>query len=140
MAWWCAAQLAVGAAASGYFPGGGQFFGGTGRMGVGGGGPDVDNEALYAELGLSRGAEPSVAEVTKAYRTAAVRCHPDKGGDPEAFKRISEAYHILADPEKRKLCVVPASSSSATTSSSSASLSSLLVVSSSSSSSLSSSS
>ena len=106
LAWWCIAQLAVGgAAASGYFPGGSHFFGGMGGMGGGGGGEGADNEALYAELGLSRGAAPSAAEVTKAYRRMAVRCHPDKGGDPETFKRISEAYSVLSDPEKRKLCV-----------------------------------
>lgn len=78
---------------------------GMGGMGGGGGGEGADNEALYAELGLSRGAAPSAAEVTKAYRRMAVRCHPDKGGDPETFKRISEAYSVLSDPEKRKLCV-----------------------------------
>ena len=29
--------------------------------------------------------------------------HPDKGGDPEKFKQISEAYEVLNNPEKRDL-------------------------------------
>lgn len=29
--------------------------------------------------------------------------HPDKGGDPEKFKKISEANEILSNPEKRDL-------------------------------------
>lgn len=28
--------------------------------------------------------------------------HPDKGGDAEAFQRISEAYSVLSDPQKRR--------------------------------------
>lgn len=28
--------------------------------------------------------------------------HPDRGGDPEKFKEIQEAYEVLSDPEKRK--------------------------------------
>lgn len=27
--------------------------------------------------------------------------HPDKGGDPEKFKKLNEAYEILSNPEKR---------------------------------------
>lgn len=29
--------------------------------------------------------------------------HPDKGGDPEMFKKISGAYEVLNNPEKRDL-------------------------------------
>ena len=29
--------------------------------------------------------------------------HPDKGGDPEKYRQLSEAYEILKDPEKRDL-------------------------------------
>ena len=29
--------------------------------------------------------------------------HPDKGGDPDKFKRITHAYEVLSNPEKRQL-------------------------------------
>ena len=33
----------------------------------------------------------------------ALKLHPDKGGDPEKFKQVSEANEILSNPEKRDL-------------------------------------
>lgn len=41
-------------------------------------------------------------EIKKNYRNLAIKYHPDKGGDPEKFKQISEAYEILSDSNKRK--------------------------------------
>ena len=29
--------------------------------------------------------------------------HPDKGGDPDKFKKLSHAYETLTNPEKRQL-------------------------------------
>lgn len=29
--------------------------------------------------------------------------HPDKGGDPEEFKRLQAAYEVLSHPEKREI-------------------------------------
>lgn len=55
---------------------------------------------LYSILGISESACQD--EIKKAYRKLAVKQHPDKGGDPEKFKQINEAYSILGDPEKRK--------------------------------------
>ena len=43
------------------------------------------------------GVEPdaSDAELRKAFRLAAKRNHPDKGGDIETFKKINEAWQVL---------------------------------------------
>lgn len=54
---------------------------------------------MYEILGLEKGA--SDAEIKKAYRKLAMKHHPDKGGDPEHFKKIQNAYDTLSDPDKR---------------------------------------
>ncbi|MBN1931591.1 MAG: J domain-containing protein [Desulfobacterales bacterium] len=58
----------------------------------------------YKELGVSRNA--SGEEIKKAYRKLAMKYHPDRTkGDKSAeekFKKISEAYAVLSDKEKRQ--------------------------------------
>ena len=61
----------------------------------------VNEQVLYDILGVAPNA--TAKEIKTAYRKLAIEHHPDKGGDEEEFKRISEAYSILSDPEKREL-------------------------------------
>lgn len=44
-------------------------------------------------VGVKSGA--SLEEIKAAYRARALTLHPDKGGDPEKFRRLQEAYEIL---------------------------------------------
>jgi len=86
----------------GGFPGGGFPGGFPGGPGGGrGSGEPIDNESLYATLGVSKSA--SQDEIKKAYRAKAREHHPDKGGDEKVFKDIQEAYDVLSDPEKKEL-------------------------------------
>jgi DnaJ-class molecular chaperone len=41
-------------------------------------------------------------DIVKAYKTLAMKYHPDRGGTGEQFKSISEAYEILTDKGKRE--------------------------------------
>jgi molecular chaperone DnaJ len=54
----------------------------------------------YEILGIEEKATQE--EIKKVYRKLAVQHHPDKGGDENKFKEISEAYEILGDESKRK--------------------------------------
>lgn len=58
------------------------------------------NTELYELLGISPGATQD--EIKSAYRKAALKHHPDKGGDENMFKKISKANDILSDPERRQ--------------------------------------
>jgi molecular chaperone DnaJ len=53
----------------------------------------------YEVLGLKKGA--SADEIKKSYRKLAKEHHPDKGGDENIFKDISEAYETLSDSDKK---------------------------------------
>jgi molecular chaperone DnaJ len=60
----------------------------------------------YEILGVKKEAE--AADIKKAYRSLAMRFHPDrveekeKKAAEEKFKEISEAYGVLSDPQKRQ--------------------------------------
>jgi curved DNA-binding protein len=55
----------------------------------------------YEVLQVSRNAQSII--LTKAYRLLAALYHPDnkESGDPEAFKRVVDAYRVLSDPVRR---------------------------------------
>ncbi len=58
----------------------------------------------YQILGVNKDASPS--EIKSSYRKLAIKYHPDRNpGDQKAeqeFKKISEAYAVLSDAEKKK--------------------------------------
>lgn len=55
----------------------------------------------YEILGLPKTAAKD--DVKKAYRHLALIHHPDRGGDAEKFKQISQAYDVLVDDHKRNM-------------------------------------
>jgi len=61
-------------------------------------------EDYYNILGVNKKSSPD--DIKKAYRKLALKYHPDKNPDnkqaEEQFKKISEAYAVLSDSEKRK--------------------------------------
>ena len=61
----------------------------------------VENTEYYDILHVDKNATPE--EIKKSYRKLAMKNHPDKGGDPELFQKITEAYEVLSDEEKRNL-------------------------------------
>jgi DnaJ-class molecular chaperone len=58
----------------------------------------------YLELGVARGA--SAADIRKAFHKLAKKHHPDVNPDnktsEEKFKRVSAAFDLLGDPDKRR--------------------------------------
>jgi molecular chaperone DnaJ len=57
-------------------------------------------EDFYGVLGVKENATQE--EIKKVYRKLVKENHPDKGGDEEKFKKISTAYDVLGDENKRK--------------------------------------
>lgn len=64
-----------------------------------------DPKGYYQTLNLSPNASSS--EIKKAYKTLAMKWHPDKNPEnaeeaTEQFKKIAEAYDVLGNEEKRR--------------------------------------
>jgi DnaJ-domain-containing protein 1 len=62
---------------------------------------NADTRDCYRAMQLNPDADP--AAISRAYRLLALRYHPDnlETGSSEMFLRLSEAYQILSDPQKR---------------------------------------
>lgn len=62
----------------------------------------AQEEDYYAILGIDKSA--SQDDIQKAYRSMAKKWHPDVNHDPNAtemFEKITKAYDVLKDPQKR---------------------------------------
>ncbi|KAI3853864.1 hypothetical protein MKX03_001192 [Papaver bracteatum] len=65
--------------------------------------PKKSNNTKYYVIEIAMAQDASPDDLKKAYRKAAIKHHPDKGGDPEKFKELQTAYEVLNDPEKRNI-------------------------------------
>jgi curved DNA-binding protein CbpA len=63
--------------------------------------PRDETPDYYEILQISPTAEPET--IHRVYRLLAQRSHPDnkETGNEVQFRRLSEAYHVLSDPERR---------------------------------------
>ena len=62
----------------------------------------TEQRDYYEVLGVPRDADAKA--IKDAFRSLAMKYHPDRNKSPDAesqFKEIAEAYAILSDPEKR---------------------------------------
>lgn len=62
----------------------------------------INEKDFYKVLGIEKSASPE--EIKKAYKKKAIKFHPDKNHSSkaeEAFKKISHAYQILSDKDKK---------------------------------------
>jgi curved DNA-binding protein len=60
----------------------------------------------YNTLGVERTA--SADDIKRAYRSLAMKHHPDRGGDISKFQEIQEAYAVLSDAAKKQAYDNPA--------------------------------
>ncbi|MEF8807087.1 J domain-containing protein [Natronomonas sp.] len=57
--------------------------------------PSLSKAEAYRRLDVEPGADE--AAVTRAYREKVKEVHPDRGGDEETFKKVTEAYETLTE-------------------------------------------
>ena len=60
---------------------------------------DTSTGSLYSILGVDFSAD--FATIRTAYRRAALRTHPDKGGNPSEFRRVLFAFETLSNEVSR---------------------------------------
>lgn len=63
-------------------------------------GVDDDLDEALSQLDYQRPPMPERWEVEEEYRQKAIEAHPDHGGDAEEFKRLYEAWELLAEHEE----------------------------------------
>ena len=62
---------------------------------------ELEYNNLYLTLDVNEKATQE--QIRNSYKNLVRRYHPDKGGDPEKFKRIGEAYRILTNQTCRRI-------------------------------------
>ena len=67
--------------------------------------PGLDQDEFYERLGLDAAKKHELTDkdLKRAYRKATLKHHPDKGGDPDAFQAVHEAYEIITSTREAKL-------------------------------------
>jgi curved DNA-binding protein CbpA len=67
----------------------------------------IDFTEYYNIFGLKMEDNPTASVINRAYRKTCLKCHPDKGGDANEFKKVQEAFEILTskleEEEEEKL-------------------------------------
>lgn len=58
-------------------------------------------EPHLLNLGFSPFSKPKASELKKARNDLLIEHHPDKGGDPEEFQKVTHSYKMLTNPKYR---------------------------------------
>jgi len=61
---------------------------------------DFDVKKNYYDI-LGVKEDASAEEIKKAFKKAAVKHHPDRGGDKKKFQEMNEAYQVIGDEKKK---------------------------------------
>ena len=78
-------------------------FPGMGGMGGRRGPPKEVDTKLYEALGVPK--TSTMDEIKKAYRKLAIKCHPDKGGDPEKVRVFfNQLIFCIVQRNSRSIC------------------------------------
>ena len=62
---------------------------------------ELEDNNLYVILKVNE--NDSIETIKKSYKKLCIQHHPNKGGNPEYFRRISEAFRILSNTTLRML-------------------------------------
>lgn len=62
----------------------------------------MEQSGYFKDLGLDPSGEYTPKDIKKAWRSRCNEVHPDHGGDPQEFLKVTHAYKMLTDPEYRR--------------------------------------